>query len=259
MIFTRRGIDINKYPAILAYLKQFQKDLEPGVGRKPGTYKWFEIQDNIAYFREFEKPKIIWGNLATSASFTFDAEGYYICAPACILPTEHKWLLAVLNSSVSTFFLRNTAIERQGGFIEQKPVYVNQVPIPNVPDDMQKVLTDKVEMLLDLNLKKQELQKQALEVLKAEYKLPKVTQKLEKFLDLGWNEFLEELEKQKVRLDLTQKDKLNVWFRSKHNEALELKKSAEQFDQEIDVCVYKLYNLDDAEIRLIENSKNILG
>ena len=119
-------------------------------------------------------------------------------------------------------------------------------------------MTEKVEMVLDLNLKRHELQKQALEVLKAEYKLPKVTQKLEKFLDLGWNEFLEELEKQRVRLDLTKKDNLNVWFRSKHNEALEFKKSAEQLDQEIDVYVYKLYNLDDAEIRIIENSKQYL-
>ena len=120
------------------------------------------------------------------------------------MPTNEKWLLAILNSSVSTFFLKNKAIERQGGFIEQKPVYVKQIPIPNVSDDIRKVLTEKVEMLLDLNLKKQELQKQALEVLKAEYKLPKVTQKLEKFLDLGWNEFIEELEKQKVKMDLTE-------------------------------------------------------
>src|SRR5258708_7212365 len=104
------------------------------------------------------------------------------------------------------------------------------------------------------NLKKQELQKQALEVLKGEYKLPKITQKLEKFLDLGWNEFLEELEKQKIRMDLTQKDKLNVWFRNKQNEAIEFKKSVETLNQEIDSSVYKLYNLDDAEIRLIEKS-----
>ncbi len=117
-----------------------------------------------------------------------------------MLPTNEKWLLAILNSSVSAFFLRNKAIERQGGFIEQKPVYVKQIPIPNVNDDVRNVLTEKVEMLLKLHSEKQELQKQALEVLRAEYKLSKTTQKLEKFLNLGWNEFIEELEKQKVRI-----------------------------------------------------------
>jgi tyrosyl-tRNA synthetase len=94
-------------------------------------------------------------------------------------------------------------------------------------------------------------------VLKAEYMLPKVTQKLENFLDLGWNEFLEELEKQRVRMDLTKKDNLNVWFRSKQNKAIEFKKSVEKLNQEINACVYKLYNLDDADIKVIEKSNNI--
>ncbi|MDQ3258248.1 MAG: hypothetical protein M3R15_30915, partial [Acidobacteriota bacterium] len=51
LIFTRRGIDIKKYPAIEKHLKQFKSQLMPGVpgGRKPGSYEWFEIQDNIAY------------------------------------------------------------------------------------------------------------------------------------------------------------------------------------------------------------------
>lgn len=60
LIFTRRGIDIKKYPAIHKHLKQFKTQLEPEPedwdekkngkwpGRKPGSYKWYEIQDNIA-------------------------------------------------------------------------------------------------------------------------------------------------------------------------------------------------------------------
>ena len=29
-------------------------------GRKPGSYKWYEIQDAVDYYAEFEKPKIIY-------------------------------------------------------------------------------------------------------------------------------------------------------------------------------------------------------
>jgi len=25
---------------------------------KPGSYEWYEIQDNIAYWQEFEQPKL---------------------------------------------------------------------------------------------------------------------------------------------------------------------------------------------------------
>ena len=133
---------------------------------------------------------------------------------------------------------------------------VKQMPIPNVNDYLRNILTEKVEALLKFNLEKQELYRQALEVLRTEYKLSKSTQKIEKFLALGWNEFIEELEKQKIKLDLTQKDKLNVWFRSKQSEAKKLDEGIEQLIREIDACVYKLYNLNDAEIRLIEAVNN---
>lgn len=73
VIFTRRGIDIEKYPAIKRHLEQFKSKLEPRPknwnpahpgeqwkGRKAGSYQWYEIQDNIAYYKEFSKPKIMW-------------------------------------------------------------------------------------------------------------------------------------------------------------------------------------------------------
>jgi hypothetical protein len=46
LIFTRRGIDIDKYPAIKKHLALFKKELMPGAagGRKPGHYEWFHIQ-----------------------------------------------------------------------------------------------------------------------------------------------------------------------------------------------------------------------
>jgi hypothetical protein len=68
LIFTRRGIDIEKYPAALNYLLQFKEQLMPKPkdytgkewkGRKKGSYEWYEIQDTVAYYEEFEKPKII--------------------------------------------------------------------------------------------------------------------------------------------------------------------------------------------------------
>ena len=47
LIFTRRGIKIESYPAILRFLQAYQAALTPGVpgGRKPGSYQWYEIQD----------------------------------------------------------------------------------------------------------------------------------------------------------------------------------------------------------------------
>ena len=59
LIFTRRGIDIKKFPAIYKYLYQYKKRLTPGVkgGRKAGNYQWYEIQDAIDYWEEFEQAR----------------------------------------------------------------------------------------------------------------------------------------------------------------------------------------------------------
>ena len=247
-----------EYPSIYNYLLQFKaKLLERNSAETGKRYEWYALQRyGSNYWKKFELPKIIWGNLARMASFSYDAGAFYINAPACMLPTHEKWLLAVLNSSVSTFFLRNTAIERQGGFIEQKPVYVKQMPIPKVTNDLRYSLTEKVEMLLNLYSEKQELNKQAIDVLMAEYKIAKVTQKLEDFLDLGWNEFIEELEKQKVRLDLAQKDTLNIWFRSKQKVAISIDENIARLRREVDLTIYKLYNLNESEVQLIERNNN---
>lgn len=53
-----------------------------------------------AYYDEFEKPKITWGNLAQTPKFTMDIKGHYINAPSVINPEEDYYLLGILNSSL---------------------------------------------------------------------------------------------------------------------------------------------------------------
>jgi type I restriction-modification system DNA methylase subunit len=158
VIFTRRGMDILQYPSVLRYLEQFKKELSPKkskgqeIGRKPGKYEWYEIQDSTAYYKDFEKPKIVWGNLATRSSFSLDeTNGYYVNAPACILPTNSRYVLGTLNSKLMSYFLKSICAERQGGFIEQKPVYVSQVPIKEPTKEQEIEITQRVEKMLQLN------------------------------------------------------------------------------------------------------------
>jgi hypothetical protein len=77
LIFTRRGIDIKKYPAILKHLSPMKARLTPGIpgGRKPGSYEWYEIQDNIAYWTEFEGPKIVVPAIQDHVKYAPDTEG----------------------------------------------------------------------------------------------------------------------------------------------------------------------------------------
>ena len=108
LIFTRRGVDIKKYPAILKHLSHFKKRLTPGIpgGRKPGSYEWYEIQDNIAYWQEFEQHKIVYPDIAYEPNFTIDSNQLYPDCTLFLIPNGSKLLLAVLNSAINLYFFQ---------------------------------------------------------------------------------------------------------------------------------------------------------
>jgi hypothetical protein len=140
LIFTRRGTDIYKYPAIRNYLKKYKKRLTPGIkgGRKPGQYKWFEIQDNIAYWKEFERPKIIYPNICKRNEFAWDISKFYTNQKAFIIPDAPKYLLGILNSSIVMWLFTKLLAKLQHGFYEPSSVFFKKFPIP-LTDDQKKI------------------------------------------------------------------------------------------------------------------------
>ena len=169
LIFMRRGIDVKKYPAIETYLSSFKKQLSPRPkewkggdwpGRKPGSYKWYEIQDAIDYCEEFERPKIIYAEIATKGQFTLDTENFYSETTSYIIPVNSKYLLAVLNSSLITFIFSKISSEIRGGFFRWKRLYMETLPIRTIDfnNPSEKAIHDKlvslVDRMLDLHKKK---------------------------------------------------------------------------------------------------------
>jgi hypothetical protein len=133
LIFTRRGIDIKRYPAILQHLRKYEKRLTPGIqgGRKPGQYKWYEIQDSTEYWKEFEKPKIIYPDIAQGSEFACDREKYFLGNTLYLLPTEENWLLGLLNSKLVFWFYTKVSSQIRGGFVRFIAEYVAQIPVPS--------------------------------------------------------------------------------------------------------------------------------
>ena len=133
LIFTRRGIDIKKYPAVHGHLLPFKKQLMPGTpsGRKPGSYAWYEIQDNIAYWKEFEHIKLIIPAISGTVNVSLDREGYFSNNKTSILVCEDAaFVSAILNSRVAFWFARQVFATKQGGFYDFEPRYCSQWPVP---------------------------------------------------------------------------------------------------------------------------------
>jgi type I restriction-modification system DNA methylase subunit len=176
LIFTRRGVDMKKYPAIEAHLQQFKKQLTPKPadwkgtdwpGRKPGSYRWYEIQDSVDYYQEFEKPKIMWPEIAGSARFGYDDAGYYANNKVFIIPDGSKYLLGLLNSSLLRFFIENNCTDLQGNSYNFSGIFVSRTPIRiiDLNSPSEKAIHDRlvslVDRMLDLNKKKTSLPQSA--------------------------------------------------------------------------------------------------
>jgi hypothetical protein len=139
LIFTRRGIDIDRYPSIKRHLERFRAALEPKPvdwpigkpwnGRKAGPYKWFEIQDNIAYFAEFDEPKIVYQDIARSYGMSWDETGAFLVNTCYFIPAPPKWLLAVLLSPVIVFWIKKMLGHDDGGFLRLFSIHVGEFPI----------------------------------------------------------------------------------------------------------------------------------
>lgn len=167
LIFTRRGVDIKKYPSIEKYLSGFKECLMPKPsnfkgsvwkGRKPGSYEWFEIQDSVDYFSEFEKPKIIVPSIVQTASYAYDTKSIYSNDKTSIIPTADFYLLGLLNSKVCDFVMHKISSTKQGGYYEYKPMYLEQLPIRtiNFSDPIDKGRHDHVVRLVDQMLQSKE-------------------------------------------------------------------------------------------------------
>ena len=145
LIFTRRGIDIAVYPAVEKYLGQFKERLMPKPkdwrgadwpGRKPGAYAWYEIQDTVDYWQEFEKPKIVYAEIAINGQFTFEDDGQFSDTTAYILGSTSSYLLGILNSKLFSFMFSKVSSEIRGGYFRWKRQYINSIPIRVIdPDD----------------------------------------------------------------------------------------------------------------------------
>ena len=109
--------------------------------------------------------------------------------------------------------------------------------------------------MIELNKSLQEETQKALELIELEYKPKKISQNLLSFYTLGLNPFIEELEKQGVKLSLTQKEDLISWYKTKSELLNKIKSEIDTLNRQIDQEVYKLYNLTPEEIQIIEGCK----
>jgi len=140
-------VNIDDYPFLKDHLERIEHQRTTGIlGKKNQNARGlFAREDqgktpynlrNCAYISDFFKLKIVWGNLALSAQFALADPDVFINAPSNMITSNQvKYLLAVLNSKVGDYYIRSLGVTRNGGYFEYKPMFVEKLPIPQIPPD----------------------------------------------------------------------------------------------------------------------------
>lgn len=260
ILFTRRGINIDNYPGVKSWLEQYKQKLEPRndsgqtIGRKPGPYKWFEIQDSVDYYKLFEDKKIVWPNLQNSNKFSYESNGVYINAPSVIFPSSNKALLSIINSKLIWYFLNSICVVRNGGYIEVKPQYFEQIPIPELNKEFEIELSAKSEKNIIETKNLQEINFKFQKLLQSKFSTLNINTKLEKWFTLSFADFSKELSKQKIKLSLQEQSEWLGFFEQQKQQALAIKNEIDTTDAAIDKMVYALYGLTEDEIKIVEGN-----
>ena len=120
-------IEIDDYPAIKTYLDGYYEQLANRYdkGRTPYNLR------NCAYHAEFVKEKLFWIDLTEEGRFAYD-DGEMFCVNSAYMLTGNslKYLCAVLNSTLVTWFMQNSALNSGMGTTRWVRFTVDRIPIP---------------------------------------------------------------------------------------------------------------------------------
>ncbi|MDN5100351.1 N-6 DNA methylase [Aliarcobacter butzleri] len=169
---------------------------------------------NCAFLNDFEKEKIIWLELSDKSKFTIENEHYTLAGTFIMTGESLKYLLAFFNSKLIEWYFDYICNSSGVGTNQWKKVFVEQIPIPKIEEEEQQPFIKFVDEILEAK------------------------QKIKDY---------------KILLDEAMKN-------DNFDREIKLKKELETLEnicnsneKEIDGMVYKLYDLTEDEIKIVES------
>ena len=207
--------------------------------------------------------KLVVPDITMGIQITFDNVGLCVKngAYGMIIKAEFenysKLYLALLNSSLLWFYLKNFGTELRGGYFRFNTNYINPFPIPKLENiEQQAPFIEKADLMLELNRQLQSTKQAFL----TELNLEKIPQKLQNFEELEFDEFVKEYTKaKKIKFadkleERTFKQQWQSLFENDKTLTCKLKTQIQTTDKEIDAMVYELYGLSEDEIKIVEGN-----
>jgi type II restriction/modification system DNA methylase subunit YeeA len=215
LLYITDETNIEDYKPIYEYLKSNKYLLDTKVEVKQGKMLWYVLyRPAKKHIAEFEKEKIVIKAIGKNLAFSIAEKGIYISAPSSFMTsTYNKYIIAILSSNLIKYFIYKNSDKTGAGDIMLNVQSFEQIPIPQKTEEEQQPFIKLVDEILEA---KQKIK---------EYKV---------LLDVA------------VKTDNFDREiKLKKEIKSLENRTKECEKT-------IDAMVYKLYDLTDDEIKIVE-------
>ncbi|MCB4205522.1 BREX-1 system adenine-specific DNA-methyltransferase PglX [Deferribacterales bacterium Es71-Z0220] len=158
--FPALRLNIDDYPALKKYfldhfdIRQLEQSGKkyPELGfnaRKKTGNKWFETQDQIAYYTEFEKEKIFFKAVGRNLTFAKVEPGTMITAPASFLTGKHlNYILGFLCSQFTNYYVEQTSDKTGAGDIMLNVQSFERIKLPPITSSNE-TFVRQIETLVD--------------------------------------------------------------------------------------------------------------
>ncbi|MBQ8677551.1 MAG: N-6 DNA methylase [Alphaproteobacteria bacterium] len=250
------GKDVNKYSYNFSSMYvNYNPDamMQEEIKRKNGKAVGLRMRTTEI----FERTKILSRQIGSKIIATLDSNNMYYehTLHSTYITDDNydiKYILALYNSKLFAYYYPTKNSKGGKTFPQIRLNLLGNLPIKPVSPKQQQPFINLVDTMLAKNKELQELSTKFINMLKGDFRDVIINNALTNWYELEWPGFIDALKKQKIVLSGTLKDD---WFDRYNRFATEIKAISaiiNDTDKQIDAAVYKLYNLTDSEIKVIE-------
>ncbi|MCB9207592.1 MAG: N-6 DNA methylase [Ignavibacteriales bacterium] len=244
------------------------KDFENYYINWSGKYieygNWLHRKRDEKYFL---KPKILIRQIGKHPFLTLDKNNYYVLNTIYSLilsDNSHmqiEVLFSILNSKLIKFYWEKRFSDTKTIFPKIKKSQLVELPIvKNIDENEQNILESNVAYLFSKTSLIKELTDKFLNRIKSAFNLFTISKNLSNFYNFDFSAIVNELKKNKISISLKQQDEWEEYFNEYKTEINQLQEEITITDDQIDLMVYKLYNLTYQEVEIIDpNFRDIIS
>ena len=237
--------------------------IEDGASRKPNRYLPINHDTIVAKNEIFKQKRIIYQNIASSLPkivATLETNN---------LPTDdtvnnlvlldnnfsYEYILALLNSNFFTFYLKYGIINKSVLTVHLDKPYVGKFPIKKISTQEQEIFNTKINLLLSLYQAQNKQNNTFYKILQSQFDLEKNSERLDNWYTMKWKDFTKEMNRLNATISPKKEKQFLEIFEEESKISLQIFKQIQAIKEEINSCIYKLYDLTEEEITIIENEK----